>query len=174
MVYFFSCPGLQTVRPQLRLPHIRQRLPDPQVESSLSQNLRRCREFVCLTQKENKTYQMKNPIKSIFLIFTDLVSKPRRLFTLLSTRRRSRRRTRWSRTRSFLRLQKNPSSHWFWANKEHFSLTSFIFYLSCRSRSCMGLEKAVRCFKVISCSVQCLSRRLVDTLHNWHISREFQ
>ena len=55
---------------------------------------------------------------------------------------------------------------WFWANKEHSSLTSF--YLYCRSRSCMGLEKAVRCFKVISCSVQCLSRRLVDTLHNWH------
>ena len=109
MVYFFSCPGLQTVRPQLRLPHIRQRLPDTQVKSSLS-HLKRCRQFFCSLRGQIKHTRCKI-WSNLFCLSTDLVSKLRRLFTLLSTRRRSRRRTRWSRTKSFLRWQKNSSSH---------------------------------------------------------------
>ena len=130
MVYFFSCPGLQTVRPQLRLPHIRQRLPDTQVESSLSQNLKRCRQFFCSLRGQIKHTRCKI-WSNLFCLSTDLVSKPRRLFTLLSTRRRSRRRTRWSRTKSFLRSQKNPTSHVLILGKKRtFFFANFIHFLS--------------------------------------------
>ena len=84
---FLSCLGLQTVRPQLRLPHIRQRLPDTQVESSLSQNLKRCRRFSASLLGANKTHQSENPIKLILYIHRPGIKTKKTLHSALDTKK---------------------------------------------------------------------------------------